>query len=152
LSGHATRWSKWLQVAIGLSIVAAIAAGIYYESTAKAEDTLYIELGQLRSRAAEVTRVADGAAARRLTGTYIEAQARQLEKAVAKLAGELAQTRASVHTADATRAGALAEALLALTRTLIERGESPGEAATVRDRGRAIVDALIPMERTARPS
>jgi len=174
LSGHASRGSQWLQIAIGLSITVAIAGGIYYEVTATPEDTLYIKLGQLRSRAAEVTRVADGAAAQRLTAHYIEAQSQQLAKAVAKLRDELAKAQASAGSPDAAsvdstslrasrfgtdsrlgaarRAHALSETLLALTQSLAQNGESPPEAAALRDRARAIVDALIPIERAARPS
>lgn len=152
MRGHATRWSVWLQMAIGVSIVVAIAGGIYYKVSVKPEDTLYIELGALRSRAAEVTRVADDAAAQRLTGRFIEAQSQQLAKAVAKLREKLAKAQPSVHTPAAARAHELAGTLLALAQTLAQKGESQTEATAVRDQARAIENALIPIERAARPS
>ena len=152
MTSHATRWSIWLQLAIGLSIASAIVGAIHHEATAKPEDTLYIELGQLRSRAAEVARVADAAAAQRLTGAYIEAQSRQLAKAVAKLADELAKAQSSVQTPNVARAHALSETLLTLAQALAQQGESPNDAAALRDRARAVVDALMPIERAARPA
>jgi hypothetical protein len=152
LSGHATRWSFWLQWAIGLSIIVGIAWGVYHEATAKPADTIYITLGELRSRAAEVQQVADNAAAERLTGTYIEAQSEQLAKAVAKVRDDLAKARSKGPAPGAEQAHALAEQLLALTQTLAEKGESITAAAAFRDQARAIVEALIPLERAARPT
>jgi uncharacterized membrane protein YccC len=152
LRGHTSRWSTWLQLAIGLSIAIAIVGTVYHEVTGKPEDTLYIELGQLRSRAAELARVADDASAERLTGAYIEAQSQQLAKAVAKLRDELASAKASAPSPDAARAREMSDALLALAQALGQKGRAPDEAAALRDKARAIVDALIPIERSSRPS
>jgi hypothetical protein len=152
LRSHATRWSSWLQIAIAISIVAAIGAGVYYKATAATRDTLYIELGELRSRAAESRRVADDAAAQRLADAFVRGQSQQLAKAVAKLRDELADARAKDASPDVARAQALAEELLALVGSLRGNGASPDVAREVARRTAAIVDALIPLERAARPS
>jgi hypothetical protein len=152
LTRHETRWSFWLQIAIGLSIVIAIAGAVYHRATLQPQDTLYIELGELRSRAAEARRVADDAAAERLTGTFVVAQSQQLGKAIAMLRDELADTMAKAPSSDVSRAHQLSESLLALVQTLEQRGASVDMAADVRDRAGGIVDALMPLERAVRPS
>jgi hypothetical protein len=149
---HETRASFWLQIAIGASIVVAIAGTVYHEATSRPQDTLYIQLGELRSRAAEAGRVADDAAAERLTATFVEAQSRQLGKAIAALRDGFADAAAKAPSPDIARAHQLSESLLVLVRRLAQRSASVDAAAGVRDRAREIVDGLIPLERAARPS
>jgi len=152
LTRHETRWSFWLQIAIGVSIVVAIAGAVYHRATLQPQDTLYIKLGELRSRAAEARRVADDAAAERLTGTFVAAQSQQLGKAIAKLRDELADTVAKAPSPDVSGAHELSERLLALVQTLQQRGASVDTAADVRDRAGGMVDALMLLERAARAS
>jgi hypothetical protein len=124
---------------------------VYHRATLQPQDTLYIELGELRSRAAEVRRVADDAAAERLTGTFIVAQSQQLGKAIATVRDSLADIAAKAPSAEVARAHGLSESLLALVQTLAQRGASVDAAAGVRERAGGIVDAVIPLERAARP-
>jgi hypothetical protein len=149
---HETRASFWLQIAIGASIVVAIAGTVYHQATSRPQDTLYIQLGELRSRAAEARRVAEDAAAERLTATFVEAQSRQLGKAIVALRDEFADAAAKAPSPDIARAHQLSESLLVLVRRLEQRSASTDAAADVRDRAGEIVDAVIPLERAARPS
>ena len=115
-----------------------------------ADDTLYITLGELRSRAAEAQEIAGNAAAERLTGTYIRAQAGQVARQVSVLRDDLAKAEAREGAPAATAARPVAGRLLDLTQTLAQRGESVTAAAALRADHCARVAAREVLERSAR--
>ena len=145
-------WSRWLQWALAVSIVAAVGWGVYHQATKRPADTVYITLGELRSRAAEVRQVAERAAREDVTEAYLDAQTRQLAGAVASLRDDLGKARGKGSSSGAAAGYALAGRLLDVARALHERGHSPPDAKSLRDAAAAIVDALLPLERAARPA
>jgi hypothetical protein len=149
---HAARWTRWTQWAVAVSIVVAVAGSLYRTLTASPADTLYITLGELRSRAAEAQALADEAAKERLTSTYVQAQAAQLAHAIEKARDDLVKMRAGGRVPAAGDALPLAEQLLALARRLEDEGASVAAADAVRDAARVLVAALLPLERAARPT
>jgi hypothetical protein len=149
---HVAHWTRWLQLGVVASIAIAIGWTAVHAVRAKPEGTLYITLGELRSRAAEVHDIARNAAAEHLTGTYIRAQSGQLAPRIATLRDELASLEAAGASSGAQTALPLAARLLALTQALAQHGESITAAATIRDGIAVILNALIPLERGARPA
>jgi hypothetical protein len=148
---HVAHWTRWLQLGVVASIAIAIGWTAVHAVRVKPEGTLYITLGELRSRAAEVHDIARNAAAERLTGTYIRAQSGQLAPRIATR-DELASLEAAGASSGAQTALPLAARLLALTQALAQQGESITAAATIRDGIAVILNALIPLERAARPA
>ena len=148
---HAARWVRWLQVAVGLSIVGALGFATFVAVTGKPQSTLYITLGELRSRAAESLEIARGSAASRLTPNFVRAQAAQLAPRIASLRDALADAETHDGVADARTARPLSERLLALTRELAERADTPSAARPIERELGAIVERLVPLARSARP-
>ena len=72
--------------------------------------------------------------------------------AITALRDQFADAAAKAPSSDIARAHRLSESLLVLVRRLEQRGASTAAAADVRDRAGEIVDAVIPLERAARPS
>jgi hypothetical protein len=151
MRSHASRGSRWIQGAVALSVVVALGGSILSALSGAPSDTLYIKLGDLRSRAAEVREVAHNARAERLTPTYVRAQAgEQLAPRIEKLRDDLSKSEGRGESR-AAAARAAAERLLSATRALAEHGDTPPAAASVETEAGAVVDALLPLEREARP-
>ena len=148
---HAARWVRWLQVAVGLSIVGALGFATFVAVTGKPQSTLYITLGELRSRAVESLEIARGSAASRLTPNFVRAQAAQLASRIASLRDALADAETHDGVPDARTARPLSERLLALTRELAERADTPSAARPIERELGAIVERLVPLARSARP-
>ena len=151
---HAAHWMRWLQWALAVSIVAAVGWPALHALTGRQRDTLYITIGELRSRAAEMREIAHNASAGRLTANYVRAQCAQLAQRIASIRDDLAKAAARGAPRAAT-ARPLAERLLELTRNLAERGESVTVSAKLEleleHELEAIVAALIPLEQQATP-
>jgi hypothetical protein len=151
MRSHAAHGSRWIQGAVALSVVVALGGSFLSALRGPPSDTLYIKLGDLRSRAAEVREVAHNARAERLTPTYVRAQAgEQLAPRIEKLRDDLARSEGRSELG-AAPARALAERLLSATRALAEHGDTPPAAVSVETEAGAVVDALLPLEREARP-
>ena len=151
MRSHAAHGSRWIQGAVALSVVVALGGSFLSALRGAPSDTLYIKLGDLRSRAAEVREVAHNARAERLTPTYVRAQAgEQLAPRIEKLRGDLARFEARSEPG-AAPARAAAERLLSATRALAEHGDTPPAAASLEAEAGAVVDALLTLERAARP-
>ena len=148
---HTARWMRWLQVAVGLSIITALGFSAFVAVSAKPQGTLYITLGELRSRAAESLEIARGVARSRLTGHFVRAQAGQLAPRIASIRDSLAKAAAHDGAADARVALPLSERLLALTRALSEHAETPSAAMPIERDLSDIVERLVPLARSARP-
>jgi hypothetical protein len=156
MRSHAAHGSRWIQGAVALSVVVALGGSILSALSGAPSDTLYIKLGDLRSRAAEVREVAHNARAERLTPTYVRAQAgEQLAPRIEKLRDDLARSEGrsepGAAAARAAAARAAAERLLSATRALAEHGDTPPAAAPLEAEAGAVVDALLLLERAARP-
>ena len=121
------------------------------ESRPDLNRTLYITLGELRSRAAESLEIARGAARSRLTGHFVRAQAGQLAARIASIRDALAKAATHDGAADARVALPLSERLLALTRALAEHAETPSAAMPIERDLSHIVERLVPLARSARP-
>lgn len=148
---HAAHWVRWLQWALAISIVVAVGWPALHALTGRQRDTLYITIGELRSRAAEMREIAHNASAGRLTATYARAQCAQLAQRIASIRDDLA-TAAARGAPRAATARQLAERLLELTRNLAERGEPVTVSAKLEHELEAIVAALIPLEQQATPA
>lgn len=148
---HAAHWIRWLQVAVGLSIVVALGFAAFVAVSGKPESTLYITLGELRSRAAESLEVARGTTASRLTATFVRAQVEQLAPRIASLRDELENAETHEGSTDAITARPLSVRLLALTQALAEHADTPSAAMPIERELSDIVERLVPMARAARP-
>ena len=148
---HTARWVRWLQVAVGLSIAGALGLATFVAVSGKPQSTLYITLGELRSRAAESLEIARGAAASRLTPNFVRAQAEQLAPRIASLRDALEKAQTHEGVADARAARPLSERLLALTRELAERADTPSAVKPIERELSGIVERLVPLARSARP-
>lgn len=148
---HAARWVRWLQAAVGLSIVGAVGFATFVAATGNPQSTLYITLGELRSRAAESLEIARGSSASRLTPNFVRAQTGQLAPRIASLRDALADAETHDGGPDAHTARSLSERLLALTQQLGERAETPSAAKPIERELSAIVERLVPLARSARP-
>jgi hypothetical protein len=149
---HAARWVRWLQVAVGLSILGALGFAVFVAVSSKPQSTLYITLGELRSRAAESLEIARGAAMSRLTPNFVRAQTEQLAPRIASLRDALAEAESHADAADAGIARPLSERLLALTQSLAEHADTPSAAIPIERELSAIVERLVPLARSARPA
>ena len=112
---------------------------------------LYIALGELRSRAAEVQDVAACAARGQVTDNFVRAQAGQLVARIASVRSALAKRQSERDASTAAAARPVAERLLVLTEALAADGES-ASSPSLREGLAAIVTALIPLERRVRPT
>jgi hypothetical protein len=148
---HAARWVRWLQAAVGLSIVGAVGFATFVAATGNPQSTLYITLGELRSRAAESLEIARGSSASQLTPNFVRAQTGQLAPRIASLRDALADAETHDGGPDAHTARSLSERLLALTQQLGERAETPSAAKPIERELSAIVERLVPLARSARP-
>jgi hypothetical protein len=148
---HAARWVRWLQAAVGLSIVGAVGFATFVAATGNPQSTLYITLGELRSRAAESLAIARGSSASQLTPNFVRAQTGQLAPRIASLRDALADAETHDGGPDAHTARSLSERLLALTQQLGERAETPSAAKPIERELSAIVERLVPLARSARP-
>ena len=151
MRSHAAHGSRWIQWAVAFSVVVAVGWSFLAALRGAQSDTLYIQIGDLRSRAAEVREVAHNARAERLTPTYVRAQAgAQLAPRIEKLRDDLAKSEGRGESR-AAAARAAAERLLAVTKALAEHGDTPPAAAPLEAEAGAVVDALLLLERAARP-
>ena len=148
---HAARWVRWLQSAVGLSIVGALGFATFVAVSGKPQSTLHITLGELRSRAAESLEIARGTAASRLTPNFVRAQTAQLAPRIASLRDALADAETHDGAADARTARPLSERLLALAQELAEHADTPSAARPIERELSGIVDRLVPLARSARP-
>ncbi|HKU85244.1 MAG TPA: hypothetical protein VJV77_02790 [Casimicrobiaceae bacterium] len=148
---HTARWVRWLQVAVGVSIVGALGFAVFVAASGKPQSTLYITLGELRSRAAESLEIARGTTASRLTANFVRAQVGQLAPRIASLRDDLEQAETQEGDSDARAARPLSERLLALTQELAERADTPSAATPIERELRGIVNRLVPLARSARP-
>ena len=147
---RAAHWTRSLEWAIAVSVVVAVGGIAIGSVRGKASNTLYITLGDVRSRAAEVREVAHDAGVERTTATYTRAQAGQLAPRIETLLKELskAERRGSESAGAARRA---AERLLTVTQALAQSADSPPAAGALESRAGTIVDEIIPLERRERP-
>ena len=148
---HAARWTRWLQVAVGLSILCALGFAAFVAVSSKPQSTLYITLGELRSRAAESLEIARGTAASRLTANFVRAEAEQLAPRIASLRDALAKAETHEGAADARTARSLSERLLELTQSLAEHADTPSAVMPIERELSGIVETLVPLARGARP-
>jgi hypothetical protein len=148
---HAARWVRWLQAAVGLSIVGAVGFATFVAATGNPQSTLYITLGELRSRAAESLEIARGSSASRLTPNFVRAQTGQLAPRIASLRDALADAEPHDGGPDAHTARSLSERLLALTQQLGERAETPSAAKPIAGELSALVQSPVPLAPRARP-
>ena len=148
---HAARWVRWLQFAVAGSILCALGLAGFFAVSSKPQSTLYITLGELRSRAAESLEIARGTAVARLTPNFVRAQAQQLAPRIASLRDTLAKAASHESAADARSARPLSERLLALTQSLAEHADTPSAAIPIERELRGIVERLVPLARSARP-
>ena len=148
---HAARWVRWLQFAVAGSILCALGLAGFFAVSSKPQSTLYITLGELRSRAAESLEIARGTAASRLTANFVRAQTEQLAPRIASLRDDLEKAETHEGAADARTALPLSERLLALTQELAERADTPSAATPIERELSAIVERLVPLARSARP-
>ena len=148
---HAAHWVRWLQLAVGASVVAALGFAAFVAVSGKPQSTLYITLGELRSRAAESLELARGTASSRLTSNFVRAQAGQLAPRIASLRDALEQAETQKGATDARTALPLSERLLALTQLLAERADAPSAAIPIEREISGIVGRLVPLARAARP-
>ena len=148
---HTARWIRWLQVAVGVSILSALGLAVLVTASAKPQSTLYITLGELRSRAAESLEIAHGTAQSRLTANFVRAQAKQLAPRIASLRDALDKAAAHEGGADARTALPLSERALVLTQALAEHAETPSAAMPMERELSDIVERLVPLARSARP-
>jgi hypothetical protein len=147
---HAAHWTRWLQWAVAASILAALGLGAFVPVSAKPKDTLYITLGDLRSRAAELREIARNARAERLTQTYVHAQAKQLVPRIASLRDDLVKAESERTSASAGMARDLSDRLLGFAQALASR-EPPYVAPTLENEVDKLITALMPLERRAKP-
>lgn len=148
---RASAWTRVLQGAVVLSVAVAIGWTALHARSAETRSTLYIALGELRSRAAEVQDVAAAAARGQVTDNFVRAQASQLVARIASVRSELAKRQSERDASTAAAARPLAERLLVLTEALAADGES-ASSPSLREGLAAIVTALIPLERRVRPT
>ena len=148
---HEARWVRQLQVAVGVSIVGALGFAAFVAASGEPQSTLYITLGELRSRAAESLEIAHGTAASRLPANFVRAQAEQLAPRIASLRDALAKAETHEGATDARTARPLSERLLALMQALAERADTPSAAVPIERELRGIVERLVPLARSARP-
>ena len=148
---HSAHWMRWLQVAVGLSILCALGFAAFVAVSSKPQSTLYITLGELRSRAAESLEIARGTATSRLTANFVRAQAEQLAPRIASLRDALAKAESNEKAEDARAARPLAERLLALTQALAKEADTPSVAIPIERELSGIVERLVPLARSARP-
>ena len=134
---------------VGLSIAGALGLATFVVVSGKPQSTLYITLGELRSRAAESLEIARATAASRLTPNFVRAQAAQLVPRIASLRDALADAHDGA--ADARTARPLSERLLALTQELAEHADTPSAARPIERELSGIVERLVPLARSARP-
>jgi hypothetical protein len=147
---HAASWTRWLQWALVASVVGTFGGFGFHALSGRPADTLYITLGELRSRAAEAEEIARNAAAERLTATYVRAQCAQLASRVATLRDDLAKAEERNPASEAGNARRLAEQVLESAQRLADQGESVTVAARLQHVLSGIVAALISLEQQAR--
>ena len=140
-----------MQAAVGLSVVGALGFAAFVAVSGKPQSTLYITLGELRSRAAESLEIAHGAASSRLTSNFVRAQAGQLAPRIASVRDALAKAETHEGATDARMARPVSERLLALTQALAERADTPSAAVPIERELSGIVERLVPLARGARP-
>ena len=150
MRARAAYWTRGLQWLIALSVAVAVGGFLVGSLRAKPTDTLYITLGDTRSRAAEVREIAHNAGAERTTATYVRAQAEQLVPRIEALRKDLSRAQSS-GSASAGAARRAAERLLAITQSLAARADSPPAAGELEADAGAIVDELISIEQRERP-
>ena len=148
---HVAHWTRSLQWALVVSVGAALGVIAFGIAGSTRADTMYITLGELRSRAAELREIAHEASAERLTVTFTRAQGRQLEQRVGSLRDDLDNTRRARPSDDVGPALFLAGRLLTSSHALVDRADSSSAARELEREFEAIVAALIPLERRARP-
>ena len=148
---HVAHWTRSLQWALVVSVGAALGVIAFGIAGSTRADTMYITLGELRSRAAELREITHQASAERLTATFTRAQGRQLEQRVASLRDDLDKARRGRPSDDVGAALSLAGRLLTSSHALVDRADSSSAARELEREFEAIVAALIPLERRARP-
>jgi len=148
---HVAHWTRSLQWALVVSVGAALGVIAFGIAGSKRADTMYITLGELRSRAAELREITHQASAERLTATFTRAQGRQLEQRVASLRDDLDKARRGRPSDDVGAALSLAGRLLTSSHALVDRADSSSAARELEPEFEAILGALIPLERRARP-
>ncbi|HSD00435.1 MAG TPA: hypothetical protein VLI21_16140 [Casimicrobiaceae bacterium] len=148
---HVAHWTRSLQWALVVSVGAALGVIAFEIAGRTWADTTYITLGELRSRAAELREIAHQASAERLTATFTRAQGRQLEQRVESLRDDLDNARRARPSDDANAALFLAGRLLTSSQALIDGADASSAARELEPEFEAIVAALIPLERRARP-
>jgi len=109
---HVAHWTRSLQWALVVSVGAALGVIAFGIAGSTRADTMYITLGELRSRAAELREITHQASAERLTATFTRAQGRQLEQRVASLRDDLDKARRGRPSDDVGAAQELVQAVV----------------------------------------